>query len=288
MARLPIVPENWLDGDQQAGGGSSMPAGNDESDGKSFNPTPGGILDGSPEPYSGRSLSLILGPKDIATIPGLPQYLYDDAARRGSSVVTDGRRDGYASGLDQVSLTPWDRKSSGPDLPIPASRSTDNQSNLGEKYEQGAKAAEYFGNAVDWWNDQNKILGLHFGPGGPEMLEKYTGPVGKALVATKNGLEAAGEIANGAPKLPTLAGAGIKTGVELGGPALGGLIGGALLTPFALTPVGAVGGGLLGGGLADRAFDGKSNQRVGEAAGRSLYDGMVNNPYYDPRLIAMP
>jgi hypothetical protein len=236
----------------------------DETHDTGFTPTPGGILDGLAEPYRGSGLSLILEPKDIATIPGLPQHVYDDATR--SSFATNGQ----------------------PDLSASASQSADNQPNLGEKYEQGAKAAEYFGNAIDWWNDQNKILGLRFGQEGPEVLEKYTGPAGKGLVAVENGLKAAGEIANGAPKLPTVAGAGIKTGVELGGPALGSLVGGALLTPVGLAPVGAVGGGLLGGFLADRAFGGKSNQQVGEAAGQSLYDGMVNNPYYDPRLIAMP
>jgi hypothetical protein len=60
------------------------------------------------------------------------------------------------------------------------------------------------------------------------------------------------------------------------------------LTPAGLTPVGAVGGGILEGLLADRALEGKSNQQVGEAAGQSLYNGMVGNAYYDPRLIAMP
>jgi hypothetical protein len=109
MARLPIVPENWLDGDQQAGGGSSMPAGNGESDGKSFNPTPGGILDGSPEPYSGRSLSLILGPKDIATIPGLPQYVYDDAARHDQ--VTSNEQTGYSAADQKPPTTAQDQSS---------------------------------------------------------------------------------------------------------------------------------------------------------------------------------
>jgi hypothetical protein len=253
-------------------------------------PNSGGILDGLSQPEGASGLSLILEPRDIATIPGLSQHVYDDAARQkqGSFVATNAQPDGYAPRLDQVSLTPWDGNPSGLDLSATVGQPADNQSKSGEKYKQGAKAAEIFGNAIDWWNDQNKILGLHFGPEGPEMLEKYTGPVGKGLVAVENGLKAGGEIANGAPRLPTVVGAGIKTGVELGGPALGSLIGGTLLTPVGLTPVGAVGGGLFGEFLADRAFDGKSNRQVGEAAGQSLYDGMVNNPYYDPRLIAMP
>jgi hypothetical protein len=134
------------------------------------------------------------------------------------------------------------------------------------------------------------------------MLEKYTGPAGKGLVAVDNGLRAAGEIAKGAPVLPTIAGAGIKTGSTLGAMALGaeggGALGGAALAPFGVAPVGAViggaGGGILGGFAPDWVYGHMSNQQIGEAAGRLAGDAaqsygkyVADNPYYDPRL-AMP
>ena len=47
MARLPIVPENWLDADQQAEGGSSAPAGSEPKAAGSKNPI--GPVKGYPE-----------------------------------------------------------------------------------------------------------------------------------------------------------------------------------------------------------------------------------------------
>jgi len=47
MARLPIVPENWLDDDQQAGGGSSIPAGGEPEASGPKNPI--GPIKGYPE-----------------------------------------------------------------------------------------------------------------------------------------------------------------------------------------------------------------------------------------------
>src|SRR5207237_5503174 len=112
-------------------------------------------------------------------------------------------------------------------------------------------------------NRQNQILGLHFGEEGPKLLEKYTGPVGDALVAVDNGLRAGGEIAKGAPALPTLAGAGIKTGSTLGAMALG-TTGGAELGTALGGPVGGVvggvGGGILGGLAPDWVYGHMSNQ----------------------------
>jgi hypothetical protein len=266
-------------------------------DGENFVPTPGGLLDGLPSTDIGSSLHMFLEPKDIATVPGLPQHVYDEAARidLARSSAANNQPPEYASQPGQVSLTPWSANSSGLDLSAPASRSADNPSEPNEKYEQGAKAADFLAKGIDLWNGQNKILGLHFGQEGPEMLEKYTGPVGKGLVALDNGLKAAGEIAHGAPALPTLAGAGIKTGSTLGAMALGGE-GGAALGGLAAGPIGSVVVGALGGVAGafapDWVYGNMSNQQIGEAAGRAADSAgrsynkyVVNNPYYDPRLM---
>lgn len=53
----------------------------DESHDTGFVPTPGGLLDGIPKPERRSSLHFLMDPKDVATIPGLPQYVYDDAAK---------------------------------------------------------------------------------------------------------------------------------------------------------------------------------------------------------------
>jgi hypothetical protein len=89
-------------------------------------------------------------PKDIATVPGLPEHVYDEAARQkqGSFVAANSQPDGYDPGLDQVSLTPRDWNPSGLDLSPSAGQSADNQSKPGEKYERGAKAAEYFEKSI--------------------------------------------------------------------------------------------------------------------------------------------
>jgi hypothetical protein len=44
-------------------------------------PAPGGLLDGLAAPGAGNGLALVMDPQDIASIPGLPQNIYDDAAR---------------------------------------------------------------------------------------------------------------------------------------------------------------------------------------------------------------
>src|SRR5438046_186006 len=64
--------------------------------GESFVPTPGGLLDGLPAADTGSSLHMFMEPKDIATIPGLPQHVYDDAAR-----YEQGQRDTRAAAGDQ-------------------------------------------------------------------------------------------------------------------------------------------------------------------------------------------
>lgn len=315
MTRLPMVPDDWL-----VGGDASEPAAPADSGAPDTGEpsTITGLLQAAAsQPMRGNALSLMMDPSEIATIPGLPEHYYeggtglgdyaDPRVRQGVGGFGDlselsstpslpsagqasaepGNPAGYVPALDQVSLAPHDWNPSGLDISAPATQSA--SSNPGEKYAQGGKAAEYFGNGIDWWNQQNKILGLHFGQEGPKLLEKYTGPVGTALGVIGNGLDAAGEIKNGAPVIPTVAGAGIKTVSSLGGAALGaaggaavgGVIGGAL-------------GGIAGGVAPDWVYRNMSDQQLGEAAGRvldnagrSYRDYVIDNPYYDPRL-AMP
>jgi hypothetical protein len=59
--------------------------------GEVFAPTPGGLLDGLPDMAPVSSLHMFLEPEDIATIPGLPQQVYDEAARNKGGL---GRSEG--------------------------------------------------------------------------------------------------------------------------------------------------------------------------------------------------
>ena len=69
-----------------------------EGENGGFVPTPpGGLLDGLPERDIGSGLSLIMEPKDITTIPGLPQHVYDDAARYAGQQATPDAGAGAAS-----------------------------------------------------------------------------------------------------------------------------------------------------------------------------------------------
>ena len=74
-----------------------------EDENGGFVPTPGGLLDGLPEQDTGSGLSLIMEPKDIATIPGLPQHVYDDAANQYQRAGQDGgaAEDHTTSAADQ-------------------------------------------------------------------------------------------------------------------------------------------------------------------------------------------
>jgi hypothetical protein len=55
-----------------------------------FVPAPGGLLDGLPKPTGASSLHLLMEPQDIATIPGLPQHVYNTAATYGEQAAQDG------------------------------------------------------------------------------------------------------------------------------------------------------------------------------------------------------
>jgi hypothetical protein len=62
-----------------------------QANGENFVPTPGGLLDGLPDTAPVSSLHMFLEPEDIATIPGLPQHVYDEAARNDKARQVDIR-----------------------------------------------------------------------------------------------------------------------------------------------------------------------------------------------------
>lgn len=228
----------------------------------SSQPNLGGLLAGLPDSNTGTSLHLLMEPRDIADVPGLPQYVYDEAAKydhkydQNSLAAKNDGAAGYVSSLDRVSLAPPDWNCAGLNLSAPAPRPPVSQPEPGEKYERASKAADFFSTGIDRWNNQNEILGLHFGSEGPRLLKKYSGPIGTFADSLGNGFEAASEIEKGAPDLPTYAGAAIKTGVDWGavalGTSLGAAIGSRINKPYG-TVFGGVGGGLIGGAVPDWA-----------------------------------
>jgi len=294
MVRMPKAPNGWFDADFAGREGASDidPGFSGRlDDQKTAGPAQGSIFDGLPGMSDSSSLNWLMAPEAILAIPELPQHVYDRAMKdRQSDPIANGGEE-HASSLDQASLAPSVSNSSGSDhsgVPtVPAQRP-------GERYEQGSKATGYLEKAIDLWNGQNRILGLHFGQEAPEMLEKYTGPIAKGLIPLENGLAAASEIQNGAPALPTVAGASIRTGSTLGAMALGAMGGaelGTLLGGPAGAPVGGAIGGFVGGIAPDWVYGNASNGQLGEAAGRIAADTghaydryVIRNPYFDPRL----
>lgn len=266
----------------------------DAEDIVSSRPNLGGLLAGVPDSNTGSSLHLLMEPRDIAAVPGLPQYVYDEAAKydQKSLAAKNGEAARYVSSLDRVSLAPPDWNSSGLNLSAPAPRPPGTQPEPGEKYERASKAAEFFSTGIDRWNDQNEILGLHFGAEGPRLLKKYSGPVGTFADGLGNGFAAASEIEKGAPALPTYSGAAIKTGVDWGAATLGGALGAAIGSRINIpygTVFGGIGGGFVGGFVPDWAHGRMSNQELGETVlepiGSRYNKYMIHNPYYDPRLM---
>ncbi|HKX36477.1 MAG TPA: hypothetical protein VJM79_07410 [Rhizorhapis sp.] len=267
----------------------------DAEDIVSSQPNLGGLLAGLPDSDTGSSLHLLMEPRDIAAVPGLPQYVYDEAAKydQKSLAAKNGEATGYVSNLDRVSLAPPDWNSSGLDLSAPAPRPPGAKPQPEEKYQQASKAAKYFSTGIDRWNDQNEILGLHFGAEGPRFLKKYSGPIGTFADGLGNGFAAASEIEKGAPALPTYSGAAIRTGIDWGAVALGTSLGAALGTRIFGAPYGTVGGGIgggfIGGFVPDWAHGRMSNQELGETVleptGSAYNKYVIHNPYYDPRLM---
>jgi hypothetical protein len=233
-----------------------------------------GMLRGAAsQPAPQRSaLSWFMEPHEINSVPGLPDYAYADQRLRqdvGGQQGTESKSGNYASTLDQASLTPYDWNPSGLDLSR-TGRSSAGES-TGDKLERGSKAADYFNTGIDWWNHQNKILGLHFGQEGPELLERYSKPVTRVLGPAAEALDTAADIAKGAPVVPTLSGGIIKGGSRLGGAALGAAGGGTLGGLYFGTPGGVIGGvigGLAGGAAPDWMYRNMSRQQIGEDAAR--------------------
>jgi len=83
MTRMPTVPQNWLADDQEAGPHILPFLGDDPP---RMTPLPLARNDGpfilsdlanqEPQPPRGTSLSLLMEPDEIASVPGLPDYAY--------------------------------------------------------------------------------------------------------------------------------------------------------------------------------------------------------------------
>jgi hypothetical protein len=281
MARMPVTPENWLVDDQEAEPQTLPFRGDDQPE---LTPLPmprnaglftlSGLANREPQPPHGTSLSLLMEPHEIASVPGLPDHAYGgnafgDYVDQRVQQNVGGHAAGYAPSLDQVSLAPHDWNPSGLDLSERAGSSADEST--GDKLELGSKVSDYFNTGIEFWNGQNKILGLHFGPEGPEMLESYSKPITKVLGSAAEILGTGADIVKGAPIVPTLSGGIIKGGSRLGGATLGAAGGGALGEAAFGPPGGVIGGvfgGLAGGIAPDFMYQNMSRQQIGENAAR--------------------
>jgi hypothetical protein len=103
-----------------------------------------------------------------------------------------------------------------------------------------------------------KLLGGLYGVASP--LEKVASPLGLGLGVLHQGLQAAGDIKNGAPPADTEFGAFMKMLSEGGGTGAGAIAGGLLGLPFPgaevfTIPAGAYLGGLIGEKLPEHVAD---------------------------------
>ncbi|HEX4637374.1 MAG TPA: hypothetical protein VH189_14400, partial [Rhizomicrobium sp.] len=102
------MPDGWFDADfSEPEGPTDIDPGFSPGQGHaSFVPKRGSIFDGLPDVDAGSSLNWFMDPKDILTIPGLPQHVNDQATKdqQASASANDGGD--YASSLDRVSLAP--------------------------------------------------------------------------------------------------------------------------------------------------------------------------------------
>lgn len=223
MMQLPRTPDGWLD-DSLA---LDDPEGEVLSQGVTSAAGSRGILAAANEVRSPTSgLTLLMEPQEIASVPGLPQHVYESLP----------------------STSP------GPGAVVPASYvisrpgSSDAETRA-DKFERGATGTEFLGHAKDGWNAGNQVVDKVLKSGRAEKLRLIAEKSDYVLAPIANGLGAAAEIAKGAPVGTTVAG-------------------------YMLGP--------------NKQKIGESAQRVLKNAGQSYSRGVLNNPYYDPRLAAMP
>jgi len=251
-----MVPENWL-ADDQAPEMKILPAQRDDRPGILSD-----MLYREPQPPRGTGLSLFMEPHELATVEGLPDHVreglgdYAGQDSRGAAKQPAG----YVSTLDQVSLTP-DRDLSGAVSsepgPMPKPEADD-------KLERAAKGVDILGKAIDGWDVLNHGVGLRLGMEGAEMLGKYAGPAGAALVPIEHAAEAYAETSKGAPEFETWAGAGGKAAAILGGMGAGAMAGawGG--------PLGIAAGSVIGGLAPELMLRNVSNQQVGRFIDRAF------------------
>lgn len=300
MARLPMVPENWLAGDEE-GGARPLPLAPDRE--AEMKPRPA-ARDDEPasisemlyrysQPPRGTSLSLFMEPHEIASIPGLPDHVYqglgDYADQRVRQSAEGGglagiapslrmptsepsshgsaARSGYVSSLNGVSLAQPDWGSFGSDLSRPANAT---KAEAGDKLQRAATSVGILGRVTDGWGVLNHGVGLRLGMEGAERLAKYADPVGAALGPIERGIEAYDETSKGAPKFQTRAGAGAKSAAGLWGAGAGAAMGAAVGGPFMEFTIPA--GAFLGGLAADRVTGKMSNQQAGGFIDRMFLD----------------
>lgn len=259
-------------------------------------PAQQGILDGLSAPSTSSGLHMLMEPQDIATIPGLPAHVYQDAGVKSPgdyalSVATPVRAStrqppGYVSPLDHVSLAQPDWNSSG--LNFSQSGSVPKATDTGDKLESAGTGANILGHGIDLWNAQNALVGIPLGQEGARLLGGYTGPVAEALGPIGEGIKGYSEWKNGAPIVPTATGTAANAITGWTGARIGALGGGEIGGFFGQPEVGAVVGGAIGGFAPEFAYRHMSQQQIGNAMARAY--GQVADAYgrtvsVDPRSV---
>ena len=81
MVRMPKAPDGWFDAEVAHPGEAADFDLRFTHDPQGIVPTPSFLLDGLPDSEAVSTLHWFMNPKEIATIPGLPKHVYDQAAK---------------------------------------------------------------------------------------------------------------------------------------------------------------------------------------------------------------
>jgi hypothetical protein len=277
MARMPIVPQNWLADDEDARPHILPFHGDDQPE---MTPLPmardadsfilSGLANREVQPAHGTSLALLMEPREIASVPGLADYGYSGNGGLGDYADQRVQRDvggqqgagGYAPTFDRMSLESHNLNPSGLNF-------SDVSPEPGEKAERAAKSASILGHLTDFWNVQNHAVGAFLGQEGAEMLGKIAEPVAAAAIPVENAFKAQADTSKGAQQTLTWMGAGAKAATALGGMGLGAMAG-ALGGPAA--PITIPLGAAIGAFAPDVLYRHTSNEELGRAIDRAFLD----------------